>query len=120
MVAQYLYGLNAALITIRTFGHIMETKRNMGPIQIALFRIVADIGAIVGQFLAIILAFSLALTKLFVAEMSYNKKEKSQNRYSEQMCNLLECNPHVFWASEVKIYEHRLRNTAVVRDLKLL
>ena len=80
VVAHYLYGLNASLITIGTFGHIMESTRSTGPIQIALFQIVADLGAIVGQFAAIILAFSLALTKFFVAESSYNTNEKAEKR----------------------------------------
>ena len=71
VIAGYLYGLNTMFLTFRAFGHLMENTRNVGSIQIALFQILSDVGAIFWQFIAAILAFSIALTKVYTAEMSY-------------------------------------------------
>jgi hypothetical protein len=71
-VAGYLYGLNAMFLTFRVFGLIMESKRSTGTIQIALFQIMGAVVAIFGQFLAATMAFSLAITKIYMAEVSYN------------------------------------------------
>lgn len=49
----------------------METKRGTGAIQIALFQIITAVVGIMGQFLAATLAFSLAITKIYMVEMSY-------------------------------------------------
>lgn len=70
-VAGYFYGLIAMFLTLRVFGHVMECVRGMGAIQIALFFIIWDVLAIFWQFLATILAFSLAMTKIYVVEKSY-------------------------------------------------
>ena len=70
-VAGYLYGLMALLLTLRVFGHVMECIRGMGAILIAFFFIMWDVFAIFWQFLAMILAFSLAMTKIYVVEKSY-------------------------------------------------
>ena len=67
----YLYGLNTMLLTLRAFGHMMETTKRFGAIQIALFHVVGDVVTIFWQFLATILAFSLAATKVYMAEKSY-------------------------------------------------
>jgi hypothetical protein len=71
-VAGYLYGLNTMFLTLRVFGNIMESKKSTGSIQIALFKIIGAVVAIFGQFLAAALAFSLAITKIYMAEVSYN------------------------------------------------
>ena len=80
-VASYLYGFNAALLMFRAFGHVMETTRSMGAIQIALFQIIGDIWTIILQFVAAITAFSIVITKVYVAERSYvgwgNENEKT-------------------------------------------
>lgn len=76
-IAGYLYGFIAMFLTLRAFGHVMECMRGMGAIQIALFFIMWDILAIFWQLLATILAFSIAMTKIYVAEKSYTSKEKS-------------------------------------------
>ena len=76
-VAGYFYGLIAMFLTLRVFGHVMECVRGMGAIQIALFVIIWDVLAIFWQFLATILAFSLAMTKIFVVEKSYVSNAKS-------------------------------------------
>ena len=70
-VAGYLYGFNAMFLSLRVFGHIMESKKSTGSIQIALFQIIGAVVAIFGQFLAAILAFSLAITKIYMAEVSF-------------------------------------------------
>ena len=70
-VAGYGYGLNAMLLTLRVFGHAMESMRRMGAILIAFFFIMLDVLAIFWQFMGMILAFSLAMTKIYVVEKSY-------------------------------------------------
>ena len=79
VIAGYLYGLNTMFLTFRVFGHVMETTRGVGSIQIALFHILSDVATIFWQFIAAILAFSIAITKVFVAEKSYLAKEDSDN-----------------------------------------
>ena len=71
VVAGYLYGLNTMFLTFRAFGHLMENTRNVGSIQIALYHILSDVVAIFWQFIAAILAFSIAITKVYMAENSY-------------------------------------------------
>ena len=80
VIAGYLYGLNTMFLTLRAFGHVMETVKKVGPIQIALFHIIEDVVTIFWQFLATILAFSIAITKVYMAERSFipeNSGEKS-------------------------------------------
>ena len=79
VIAGYLYGLNTMFLTFRVFGHVVETTRGVGSIQIALFHILSDVATIFWQFIAAILAFSIAITKVFVAEKSYLAKEDSDN-----------------------------------------
>ena len=62
-------------LTLRAFGHVMETIPRIGTIQIALFQIMGDIGTIFWQFVAAILAFSIAITKVYMAEKSYIAEE---------------------------------------------
>ena len=76
-VAGYFYGFIAMFLTLRVFGHVMECVRGMGAIQIALFFIMWDVLAIFWQFLATILAFSLAMTKIYVSEKSFSSNERS-------------------------------------------
>ena len=75
VIAGYLYGLNTMFLTLRAFGHVMETIKGIGAIQIALFHIIGDIATIFWQFIAAILAFSIAITKVYMAERSYISKE---------------------------------------------
>ena len=80
VITGYLYGLNTIFLTFRTFGHVMETTRGVGSIQIALFHILEDVATIFWQFIAAILAFSIAITKVYVAEKSYLvKKDNDKN-----------------------------------------
>ena len=64
-------GFNAMFLSLRVFGHIMELKKSTGSIQIALFQIMGAVLAIFGQFLAAILAFSLAITKVYMDEVPF-------------------------------------------------
>ena len=77
VIAGYLYGLNTMFLTFRVFGHVMETTRGVGSIQIALFHILSDVATIFWQFIAAILAFSIAITKVYVAETSYLTKQSN-------------------------------------------
>ena len=49
----------------------METNEGIGTIQIAFFQIMADVVTVFWQFIAIILAFSIAITKVYMAERSF-------------------------------------------------
>ena len=58
----------------------MEQSKDVGTIQIALFSILKNIRTIIWQFTAAIVAFSIAITKIYMAEKSYvlnatNKKD---------------------------------------------
>ena len=72
-VADYFYSFNTLCLTLRAFGYLMEQSRHVGTIPIALFSIVTDIGAIFGQFIAALLAFSIAITKVYMAEKSFSE-----------------------------------------------
>ena len=49
----------------------METIEGIGAIQIALFQIIGDVMTIFWQFIATILAFSISITKVYMAERSF-------------------------------------------------
>ena len=53
----------------------METIQEIGTIQITLFQFIGDIATIFWQFVATILAFSIAITKVYMAEKSYIAQE---------------------------------------------
>ena len=74
-VAGYLYGFNAMFLTIRAFGQLLETMKGIGIIQIALFHIIRDTFVVVVHFIAITLAFSSTLTKIFVTEAAIFREE---------------------------------------------
>ena len=71
VIAQYLYGLNAAILTVRVFGSLLEANKGTGITHIALVRIVEDVAVIFVQFVVGILASSLAMTKVLLAEHSF-------------------------------------------------
>ncbi|KAL9952839.1 hypothetical protein ACROYT_G040152 [Oculina patagonica] len=70
-IAGYFYSLNTLCLTLRVFGNITEQSRHLGVIQIALFGILKDMTTIILQFVASILAFSIAITKVYMAEQSF-------------------------------------------------
>ena len=71
VVVGYLYSFNTLCLTFRVFGHVMEQSKGVGTIQIALFSILKDIRTIIWQFTAAIFAFSIAITKVYMAEKSF-------------------------------------------------
>ncbi|XP_015762586.1 PREDICTED: uncharacterized protein LOC107341655 [Acropora digitifera] len=77
VVAGYFYGINTMLLTLRSFGQVMETSEGVGVIQIALFQMFGDITTIFWQFIAAVLAFSIAITKVYMAERSYISKRNN-------------------------------------------
>lgn len=71
-VAGYIFGFNTMVLTLRVFGHFLEIFPSTGSIQVALFQIIGAAVTVLGQFIVAILAFSLAITKIYVAEDSYS------------------------------------------------
>ena len=69
-IVNYLYGVNTMLLVLR-FSSVLELSSVVGPLQLALFRMLIDLAVILVQFCFVIIAFSLAITKSYVAEMSY-------------------------------------------------
>ncbi|CAH3147511.1 unnamed protein product, partial [Porites lobata] len=69
-VINYLYGVNTLLLVLR-FSSILELYKTVGPLQLALFRMIVDLMIILVQFVFVILAFSVAITMIYTAEMSY-------------------------------------------------
>ena len=67
----YLYSVNTLCLTFRVFGHLLEQSKAVGTIQIALFSILKDISVVIWQFTAAILAFSIAITKVYMVEKSF-------------------------------------------------
>lgn len=78
VIAGYFYGLNTMFLTLRAFGHVMETTKQIGPIQIALFHILSDLVTIFWQFIAVILTFSIAITKVYMAEKSFISEDNGE------------------------------------------
>ncbi|CAH3162466.1 unnamed protein product, partial [Pocillopora meandrina] len=76
-VSEYFYGFIAMFLTPRAFGQVIERLRGMGAIQIALFFVIWDVMAIFSQFLAMIIAFSLAMTKVYLSEKAYTSGKDS-------------------------------------------
>ena len=66
-------------LTLRAFGHLMEATKRTGTIQIALFQIMGDVITIFWQFTVVTLAFSMAVTKVFIAEKSYVTSHTTEN-----------------------------------------
>ena len=77
VVSEYFYGFIAMFLTIRAFGQVIERLRKMGTIQIALFFIMSDVLGIFWQFVALILAFALPITKIYIAEKAYTSGRDS-------------------------------------------
>ncbi|XP_068736342.1 uncharacterized protein [Montipora capricornis] len=78
VIGGYFYGLNTVFLTLRALCHVMETTKQTGSIQIAFFHILKNIGTIFWQFIATILAFSIAMTKVYVAEKSFISDDKGK------------------------------------------
>ena len=79
VIAGYLYSFNTLLLTLRAFGQVMEHLKDVGTIQIALFSILKDVRTVLSQFLAVILAFSFAITKIYMSERSFIANESERH-----------------------------------------
>lgn len=77
LVAGYLYSFNTLCLTLR-IGHVVETFKGLGTIQIALFNILQDVFSIIWQFIAAVFAFSVAITNIYMAEKSFIASESNQ------------------------------------------
>ena len=69
-ITYYIYGINTLLLVLR-FSSILEANKTVGPLQLALFRMCVDLFVILVQFGFVIVAFSVAITMVYTAEMSY-------------------------------------------------
>lgn len=75
--AHYFYGVNKMLLVLR-FSSVLELSAVVGPLQLALFRMLIDLVIILVQFSFVILAFSLVITKCYIAGMSYMTSPTTQ------------------------------------------
>lgn len=81
--ANILYGVNTMLLVLR-FSSILEVNSFVGPLQLALFRMILDLLTILMQFAFVVAAFSLAITKVFNADLSklgYGANDTSGETY---------------------------------------
>lgn len=62
--------VNTLFLVLR-FSSILEVNKTVGPLQLALFRMCIDLAIILVQFFFVIVAFSVAITMVYTAEMSY-------------------------------------------------
>ena len=76
-IVNYFYGVNTMLLVLR-FSSILELNSVVGPLQLALVRMLIDLLIVLVQFFFIIIAFSLAITKCYIAEMSYMTSTNNQ------------------------------------------
>lgn len=79
-VTSYLYGVNTLFLVLR-FSSLLAVSAVVGPLQLALFRMFVDLLIILLQFGFVIAAFSLAITKIYTAEMSYLTPTHNQTEY---------------------------------------
>lgn len=69
-ITYYIYGVNTLLLVLR-FSSILEANKTVGPLQLALFQMCVDLFIILVQFGFVIVAFSVAITMVYTAELSY-------------------------------------------------
>ena len=67
----------------------METFKGIGAIQIALFQIIGDVIAIFWQFIAAILAFSISITKVYMAERSFISNNNGTESWVEYIFSVV-------------------------------
>lgn len=79
-VTNRLYGVNTLFVVMR-FSSLLAVSSVVGPLQLALFRMFVDLLIILLQFGFVIAAFSLAITKIYTAEMSYLTPTHNQTEY---------------------------------------
>lgn len=77
LMAGYLYSFNTLFLILR-IGHVVETFKGLGTIQIAFFNVLQDVFAIGWQFMTALFAFSVAITKIYMAEKSFHASASDQ------------------------------------------
>ncbi|XP_020618999.1 short transient receptor potential channel 4-like isoform X2 [Orbicella faveolata] len=100
LVAGYLYSFNTLCLTLR-ISHVIETFKGLGTIQIALFNVLQDVFTIVWQFIAAVLAFSVAITKIYMAEKSFHASASNQQNLACKTSGVLcwwEILTHLSWS----------------------
>ncbi|XP_078359537.1 short transient receptor potential channel 5-like [Oculina patagonica] len=125
-VVNYLYGINTLLLVLR-FSSILEVNKTVGPLQLALFRMCIDLVIILVQFVFVIVAFSVAITMAYTAEMSYLTPTRQQENNGTQLINfcakgtsacLFKASTHLIWSvfglTELETMESHDQLTAVV------
>ncbi|KAJ7391691.1 hypothetical protein OS493_017388 [Desmophyllum pertusum] len=132
-VVNYLYGINTLLLVMR-FSSILEVNKTVGPLQLALFRMCIDLVIILVQFAFIIVAFSVAITMIYTAEMSYltptTELENNGTRFKgfcekgSSAC-IFKASTHLIWSvfglTNVETMESREKlSTAVVGVLYVI
>ena len=75
-ILNYCYGFNTMFLVLR-LSSILELSEVFGPLQLALFRMCVDLVTILVQFGFVIAAFSMAMAKIYSAEMSYLSSDKN-------------------------------------------
>ena len=71
------------ILTLRVFGHLMEINKTTGTTHIALMSIIENVAIIFFQFVVGIIAFSMAIAKIYVAEASFISTEERLLRSSK-------------------------------------
>lgn len=87
-VVNYFYGINTLLLVLR-FSSILEVNKTVGPLQLALFRMCIDLVIILVQFFFVIVAFSVAITMVYTAEMSYLTPTRKLENNDTQLMRLV-------------------------------
>jgi len=82
-VTNRLYGVNTLFVVMR-FSSLLAVSAVVGPLQLALFRMFVDLLIILLQFGFVIAAFSLAITKIYTAEMSYLTPTNNQTEFQAE------------------------------------
>lgn len=105
-VVNYFYGITTLLLVLR-FSSILEVNKTVGPLQLALFRMCIDLAIILIQFFFVIVAFSVAITMIYTAEMSYlipTGENKINGTHFEGFCAegraacLVKASTHLVWS----------------------
>ena len=78
----YLYGLNTLFLTIRTCCFLIEQSKTVGIIQIAFFEILEDVSVVFVQFAAVLVAFSITLTKIFMTDIFLHPREAEEGTHA--------------------------------------
>nr|XP_058970450.1 short transient receptor potential channel 4-like isoform X1 [Pocillopora verrucosa] len=105
-VVNHFYGITTLLLVLR-FSSILEVNKTVGPLQLALFRMCIDLAIILIQFFFVIVAFSVAITMIYTAEISYlipTGQKKINGTHFDGFCAegrtacLFKASTHLVWS----------------------